>query len=47
MLVQRDDCYGVVALAGGRAVGSNFLWHMDEVAGVVKKDSNVHVQLLS
>jgi len=34
MLVQRDDCYGVAALAGGRPVGSNFLWHMDEVAGV-------------
>lgn len=34
MLVERDDCYGVAALAGGRPVGSNFLWHMDEVAGV-------------
>jgi GNAT superfamily N-acetyltransferase len=34
MLVQRDDCYGVAAVADGRPVGSNFLWHMDEVAGV-------------
>ena len=34
MLVQREDCYGVAAVADGRPVGSNFLWHMDEVAGV-------------
>src|SRR5262249_8898959 len=34
LLVWRDDCYGVTALAEGRPVGSNFLWHTDEVAGV-------------
>lgn len=34
MLVQRNDFYGVVALAGGQPVGSNFLSLMDPVAGV-------------
>lgn len=34
MLVQRNDFYGVVALADGQPVGSNFLSLMDPVAGV-------------
>ncbi len=34
MLVQREDFYGVAALAEGQPVGSNFLSLTDEVAGV-------------
>jgi predicted N-acetyltransferase YhbS len=34
MLIQREDCYGVAARVDGRLAGSNFLWHMDAVAGV-------------
>jgi predicted N-acetyltransferase YhbS len=34
MLLTRPDVYSVVAQEGGRAVGSNFLWKTDAVAGV-------------
>lgn len=33
-LIARDDVYSVVAEAGGRVVGSNFLWEGSTVAGV-------------
>lgn len=33
-LVARADIHGVVAVSGGRVVGSNFLWKDDAVAGV-------------
>jgi predicted N-acetyltransferase YhbS len=33
-LVSRSDVHSVIADAGGRVVGSNFLWEGDEVAGV-------------
>jgi len=34
MLVEREDCYGVVAIHDGQPVGSNFLYTGDPVAGV-------------
>lgn len=34
MLLQRPDVYSAVAEVNGKAVGSNFLWEGDEVAGV-------------
>lgn len=33
-LLSRNDIYAVVAEAGGRAVGSNFLWELSSIAGV-------------
>jgi GNAT superfamily N-acetyltransferase len=33
-LLSRDDVYSVVAEAGGRVVGSNFLWENGTIAGV-------------
>jgi len=43
MLLSRPDVYSVVAEEGGRAVGSNFLWKSDAVAGVgpITVDTNV------
>ena len=43
MMLGRPDIYDVVAEDGGRAVGSNFLWKGDSVAGVgpITVDTNV------
>jgi GNAT superfamily N-acetyltransferase len=43
MLLSRPDIYSVVAVEGGRPVGSNFLWKSDSVAGVgpITVDTNV------
>lgn len=34
MLLSRSDIYAVVAEAGGKIVGSNFLWEGDTIAGI-------------
>lgn len=34
MMISRPDIYSVVAEAGGRILGSNFLWESDAVSGV-------------
>ena len=34
MMLSRPDIYSVVAEAGGKTVGSNFLWESDDIAGV-------------
>ena len=34
MLLSRPDIYSVVAEAGGKIVGSNFLWEGDTIAGI-------------
>lgn len=44
MMLARPDVYSVVAEAGGKVAGSNFLWESDQVSGVGPITIDPHLQ---